>query len=203
MFDSWSMTYIWHVTYDIIWHITYDILVSNYRMWETMTYGMRDMRCEILYMMHWTMNFDKRSNYDLRSMIQDLWYVACNMIPELPKLRCEDRRYISLGKSWWFVSTTSSWSHLGGFFQLMGNCVHGDSCQWFLGMRPRGKRNQRSLVMLLDFFWTNRDSQFKFHVGILQLEILNSSTVSCSIVQCFFLLSFSLAWQSVKSMWRV
>ena len=151
-----------------------------------MTYGMRDMRCEILYMMHWTMNFDKRSNYDLRSMIQDLWYVACNMIPELPKLRCEDRRYISLGKSWWFVSTTSSWSHLGGFFQLMGNCVHGDSCQWFLGMRPRGKRNQRSLVMLLEFFWTNRDSQFKFHVGILQLEILNSSTVSCSIVQCFF-----------------
>ena len=45
-------------------------------------------------------------------------------------------------------------------------------------------------------------SQFKFRVGILQLEILNSRTVSCSIIQCFFL-SFSLAWQSVKSMWRV
>lgn len=70
----------------------------------------------------------------------------------------------------------------------MGNCVHGDSCQWFLGMRPRGKRKKRSLVMLLEFFWTNRDSQFKFHVGILQLEILNSSTVI--LFNVFFLVFF-------------
>ena len=148
MFDSWSMTYIWRVAYDIIWHITYDILVSHYGMWETMTYGMRDMRCEMWDVRYytwcielWTLINDLY-NYNLGSMIQDLWYVTCNMIPELPKLRCEDRRYIP----WQIMVICFNNFQLIPFERFLP--AHGKLCTWrFLPMVPRhetsGKKEKK------------------------------------------------------------